>query len=329
MAANLAEKVSLNSRNRELTETIYPLFGTRIEVITAPVGTTMDVSHLIKHPEEYHGDPTQVHHLINFGQLFTRLIGRHRYEPGSLAGRRIIVAEDVSPERKDIAEVGTAVTTIAAALMQNPNLYDNKDYGEAYYQLVKRGYALLKELEEEFSVGGQNGLPISLLRGGAVATRAARGVHKEAVIWKEVGIISKRTHLIDKPDTDLAVTITWKDRNQAAEMSDKSLDIADIVNPASGASIIAAVLAAKEHGFTPKQVNLRAIMIAYEGAVFTQNVLRVLGVDTTIYALAGSDELNSQYYLVGNNYDGKPRYVGDAGNATRFALPKRMQERIA
>ncbi|PJA21980.1 hypothetical protein COX59_03550, partial [Candidatus Beckwithbacteria bacterium CG_4_10_14_0_2_um_filter_47_25] len=88
------------------------------------------------------------------------------------------------------------------------------------------------------------------------------------------------------------------------------------VNPASGASGLAFVVAAQAKGLHVAKVNHRSISCTTQGIIYVRAALQELGIDSTFYSVGVCDELNESYYLIGN------RAVADAGDVLRHFLPK-------
>lgn len=315
-------------------EAVTPLNRARLEILTlgpdtvrhyaAPVaGGRVDVLPELAHPEDFHGNP-HVHHLVAMGGAFEPLIGtfEDKYgfwdNPERMAEQGIVVLAHHYDEAKVLeAEINKA----AGRVISNPALYNDPAFGEEFYNLAKDGYALLTQHEQEFGLAGVRGdVVVSLERAGLVTSRLSQGLPKDALIENEVRVVTKRTHLKGEPQTHLTATVEWRDWEKAKQLlQDAYVDIGDFVNPASGASTLAFVIAAERRGVLPRALFNRSMSLTPQGTLFVQNRLAGKGILSTYYSLGDCPTLNEAYYLIG-----KP--VGDAGHILRHALPSWYQQ---
>jgi len=149
-----------------------------------------------------------------------------------------------------------------------------------------------------------------------VTTRLALGLGPDAVIDNEVAVVTKRTHLIGEPETNLSVTVKWRDLDKLKSIDNQEILLSDFVNPASGASGLAFILAAQAKGLRVAKVNHRSINLTRQGVVFVRKELDKLGIGSTFYSVGECNQLNQMYYLSGK------RAVADAGDLLRHFLPK-------
>jgi len=112
------------------------------------------------------------------------------------------------------------------------------------------------------------------------------------------------------------VTVQWRDREKLKTIDGQEILLSDFVNPASGSSGLALVVAAKELGVKPIQINHRSISCTRQGVIFVRKALQEWGISSTFYSVGECDELNEMYYLTGG------RAVADAGHVLRHFLPK-------
>lgn len=262
----------------------------------------LNVLSLLKHPEEFYGDP-QVDYLIQFGPKFEGLIGKCENE---LPKEGVVILEHHLNEAKKLMD---KVNILAQQVIADATKYDDISFCQEYFELAKAGYRLLDKYEPK-------GIPVSLERAGLVTTRLVLGLDQDAVINNEVAVVTKRTHLINEPETNLSVTVSWRDRDKLKEIDGREVLLSDFVNPASGASGLAFVVAVKELGIKPKQINHRSISLTRQGLVFVRQELDKLGIASTFYSVGECSGLNSMYYLTGK------RAVADAGHLLRHFLPK-------
>jgi len=298
--------------------------GGRVNILSGVEGGRFSVEGLIKDPEEFkraHGT-FMVDHLVNFGRLFEVLIGRYdgqslgawdRENPETLVDRGIIVMEYFYDEARVIMQ---EINSLAQRVIQDPALYDDPQFCADYLALARAGYDFLRNALPEFRAPLNPRLPIiTLERGGLVSARLGLGVDLEAVLQQEVSIATKRVHPKSGQETELAATVRWRDPEKLSLLDGSEANLFDFVNPASGASTAAAVIAMMQRGISPQAIHQYGISMTPQGALFAQDSLGALGIETTFASLGESSVLGPNYYLGGG------RAVGDAGRALRRSLP--------
>jgi hypothetical protein len=279
------------------------------KIVSAEQNKKLDVADLLKFPEDFHGS-TQVDHLVKFGGSFTSLIDKSE---AKLPRDGVVILEhDVVQAKKLMDEINA----LAQQIISDDKKYNDVGFCREYFELAKVGYNLLNKYQPfDFA----QGKPVSLERAGLVTTRLALNLDQDALIDNEVSVVTKRTHLKDEPEANLSVTVKWRDLNKLKTIDKNQVLLSDFVNPASGASGLAFVVAAKELGITPSQINHRSISATRQGIIFVRRELEKLGIKSTFYSVGECNELNNMYYLTGN------RAVADAGHALRHFLPKWYQ----
>lgn len=275
------------------------------KIISAKPGRKLDVKELIKFPEDFHGS-TQVDHLVKFGSTFVGLIGPTSVE---LPKDGVMVLEHHFNEAKKLMD---KINVLAQQVIVNNKKYDDLGFCREYFQLAEAGYRMMDRFETA-------GVPVSLERAGLVTTRLALGLDADAVMENEVSVVTKRTHLQGEPETNLSVTVKWRDFNKLKSIHNREILLSDFVNPASGASGLAFILAAKKSGVKPKKVSHRSISLTRQGVVFVRQGLKEMGIASTFYSVGECQELNKMYYLTGK------RAVADAGHLLRHFLPRWYQ----
>lgn len=293
--------------------------GQEATVYSAKDGTKLDVLPLLVAPEEFHGD-AHVDHLVQFHGIYEPLIGKFsadgRWNPDTLKDQGIVVLEYYHSEARQLAET---VNALAQRIVADPSLYDDAGIAAEYFALAQAGYGLLRKHEAEYGFDTY-GIPVSLERAGLVATRLALGAAKDEVVPNEVRVVTKRTHLKGDRPTHLSATVSWRDPEQLSRLvNGQDVELIDFVNPASGASGAAFVLAARQRQAMPRQVVHRAVNLTAQGVLMTKQTFANLGIETRFYSVGGADELNDHYYLVGS------RAVADAGHILRHFLPADYQ----
>ncbi|MFH0943507.1 MAG: hypothetical protein V1810_05060 [Candidatus Beckwithbacteria bacterium] len=273
---------------------------------SALAGKTMDILSRLKYPQDFFGS-TQVHHLVKFGDSFSGLIGKSEAE---LPKDEVIVLEHNFSEAKKLMD---KINGLAQQIIANNKKYDDLGLCREYFQLAKIGYRMLDKFKPQ-------GIPVSLERAGLVVTRLALGLDQEAIIDNEQRVVTKRTHLIDEPDENLSVTIKWRDEVKLKELNGQEILLADFVNPASGASGAALVVALQAKGLRVAKVNHRSISCTRQGVNFIREEFLKFGVKTSFVSVGECSELNERYYLTGD------RAVADAGQVLRHFLPKWYKE---
>jgi hypothetical protein len=293
-----------------------PLLQKTVEIITST--ETFDITPLLKYPNDFHG-PTDVHDLIDFGDLFTPTIGAFEDTDS------IYTDIDALPEKgiviltyyhANIKRVVDEINRLALRVIADPTLYDDLPFCTEYYELSKEGYRLLNKHATAYGIDEKDNDYISLERAGLVTTRLAQEKEKDAELDNEIRVVTKRTHLVDHPEQDLAVSVLWRDRNDIARIAGKDVTVADFVNPASGSSTIGFVLSIKgRNEALPSSILHKSIMGTRQGINFTRKIYQELGIKPMYYSLGASDHLNEKYYL-------ENPAVADAGHILRHFLPK-------
>jgi len=274
----------------------------KYQIVSPKVGKKLDVLPLLKFPADFHGS-TQVDHLVKFGDSFISLIGKSE---ASLPKEGVMILEHHFNEAKKLM---VKINELAQQVIADAKKYDDVGFCQEYLELAKVGYKMLAKYD---SVG----IPTSLERAGLVTTRLALGLGPDAVIDNEVAVVTKRTHLIGEPETNLSVTVKWRDQDKLKQINGREILLSDFVNPASGASGLAFILAAQAKGLRVAKVNHRSISLTRQGVVFVRKELDKLGIGSTFYSVGECNQLNQMYYLSGK------RAVADAGDLLRHFLPK-------
>jgi hypothetical protein len=274
----------------------------KYQIINPKPEEKLEVSKLIKYPEDFHGS-TQVDHLVKFSDSFASLIGKSEVP---LPKDEVMILEH---HYNDARKLMDKINKLAQQVIADAKKYDDVGFCQEYFELAQAGYEMLTKYE---SVG----IPTSLERAGLVTTRLVLGLDQDAVIDNEVAVVTKRTHLIGEPETNLSVTVKWRDLDKLKSINNQEVLLSDFVNPASGASGLAFILAAQAKGLRVAKVNHRSISLTRQGVVFVRQELEKLGIKSTFYSVGECNELNNMYYLTGK------RAVADAGDLLRHFLPK-------
>ncbi len=281
----------------------FQFAGQTIEVDSAERGQTINVLPMLRHPEEFYGD-SRVDQVVKFGGVFEPLIGKSDQQ---LPAEGVVVLEHHYDEAKKLMD---QVNQLAQQVIKDAKLYDDLSFCQEYFNLAKAGYEMLNKHKPVV------GIPVSLERAGLVTTRLTLELGKDEKIDNEVRVVTKRTHLKAEPETYLTVTVKWRERDKLKTINNQEVLLSDFVNPASGASGLAFILAAKELGIKPKKINHRSISLTRQGVGFVRRELEALGIASSFYSVGECNELNNMYYLIGT------RAVGDAGHLLRHFLPK-------
>jgi len=278
----------------------------KYQIVNPKPEEKLDVAKLIKYPEDFHGS-TQVDHLVKFGDSFASLIGKSEVP---LPKDGVMILEHHYTQAKKLMD---KINELAQQVIADAKKYNDVGFCQEYFELAKAGYRMLDKYEPL-------GVPVSLERAGLVATRLALDLDKDVTINNELAVVTKRTHLIDEPETNLSVTVKWRDVDKLKLINNQEILLSDFVNPASGASGLAFVVAAKELRIKPKQINHRSISLTRQGVIFVRDELDKLGIKCSFYSVGECNELNNMYYLTGQ------RAVADAGHLLRHFLPKWYKE---
>lgn len=296
--------------------------GSDVTVESPQDGNTFLVTPYLTYPDQFYGSP-YAHHMVRFGDVFTPLVGSYggrfgRWEPDALAADGIVILEYFYPDAKKIIR---QINSLAARFIGDPRSYDDIILCDEYYNLAQAGYALVRKHAPDFGITLSGGMPVALERGGLVAVRLALGLDRDAIVPNEIRVVTKRVHLKDEPDTHLAASVYFRNPAQiATHVSGRHLIVIDYVNPASGASVAAFILAsAVENGRNgkprmPSDITHLSISLTAQGTLFNRLALEAYGIKTRFVSLGDSLVLGPNYYLMD-----KP--VGDAGHALRHHLP--------
>lgn len=278
----------------------------KYQIVSPKSDQKLDVLPLLKFSQDFHGS-TQVDHLVKFGDSFTDLIGKSEAE---LPKDGVMILEHHYSGAKKLMD---RINKLAQQVIADAKKYDDVGFCQEYFELAKAGYRMLDKYELK-------GIPVSLERAGLVTTRLVLGLDQDAEIENEVAVVTKRTHLIGEPETNLSVTVKWRDLDKLKSINNQEVLLSDFVNPASGASGLAFILAAQAKGLRVAKVNHRSISLTRQGVVFVRQELEELGIKSTFYSVGECNELNEMYYLTGK------RAVADAGDLLRHFLPKWYKE---
>lgn len=280
-------------------------------------GHKIDVTPLLLDPDNYFGDH-QVDYIVKFKDLYKKIIGKYHGKFGSwnlksLEKNQIFILENYYDNAKYLMD---KINEIAQKIVFNSVFYHDTGIANEYFDLAKEGYELLSKHEKQFKIEDRNLSTISLERAGLITTRLALGKSKNAKLKNEIRVVTKRTHLKGEPTTNLSVTVLWRDKNQLKQINNQSILISDFVNPASGASSSAFILAANKLGIKPSKIFHRSISLTQAGTLLMKKALTEMGIESVFYSVGVASELSPNYYLVGN------RAVADAGHILRHFLPK-------
>src|SRR3989339_288752 len=280
-------------------------------------GHKIDVEPLLLDPDNFFGDHN-VDHLVKFKDTYTKIIGKYHGQFGKwnlkeLEKNKIFVLENYYDNAKYLMD---KINVIAQKIVFNSVFYHDTGIANEYFLLAKEGYELLRRHESQFKIEDQKLPAVSLERAGLVTTRLALGKSRNAKLKQEIRVVTKRTHLIGEPTTNLSVTVLWRNKEQLKQINNQSILISDFVNPASGASSMAFVLAAKELGIKPSKIFHRSVSLTQAGVLLMKKTLTEMGIESTFYSVGVASELSPNYYLIGN------RAVADAGHILRHFLPK-------
>ena len=290
----------------------------KVEIISAKGGQKLDVAPLLLDPDSFFGE-RQVDFLVKFKDIYTKIIGKYHGQFGpwnlkSLEKNQIFILENYYDEAKYLMD---KINVIAQKIVFNSVFYHDTGVAQEYFNLAKEGYNLLTKYEKRFKINDQNLSAISLERAGLVTTRLALGKSQNAKVKQEIRVVTKRTHLIGEPTTNLSVTVLWRNKEQLKQINNKEILISDFVNPASGASSMAFILAAGKLGIKPSKIFHRSVSLTQAGVLLMKKALTDMGIESVFYSVGVASELSPNYYLIGN------RAVADAGHILRHFLPKK------
>ena len=176
----------------------------RVVIQSAKKGEKINVSPMLLDPENFFGDH-QVDHLVKFKDLYKNIIGKYHGQFGKwnlkdLEKNRIIILENYYDNARYLME---RINEIAQKIVSNSNLYHDTGIAGEYFLLAKEGYEMLRKHQEQFKINDLKLPAISLERAGLVTTRLALGKTKNAEVKDEIRVVTKRTHLIGEPTTNL------------------------------------------------------------------------------------------------------------------------------
>jgi len=280
-------------------------------------GSKIDVTPLLLDPDNFFGDH-QVDHLVKFKNLYKNIIGKYHGQFGewnlkNLEKNQIFILENYYQEAKYLMD---KINEIAQKIVYNSNLYHDEAVAKEYFLLAKEGYEMLRKHEKQFEIDDLKLPAISLERAGLVTTRLALGKSKNALLNNEIRVVTKRTHLKGEPTTNLSVTVLWRDKNQLKQINNQPILISDFVNPASGASSSAFILAAEKLGIKPSKIFHRSVSLTQAGVLLMKKALTEMAIESVFYSVGVASNLSPNYYLIGSRAD------ADAGPILRHFLPK-------
>ena len=290
----------------------------KVVIQSGKSGSKLDVAPLLLDPDSFFGEH-QVDFLVKFKDIYTKIIGKYHGQFGpwnlkSLEKNQIFILENYYDEAKYLMD---KINVIAQKIVFNSVFYHDTGVAKEYFELAKEGYNLLTKYEKKFKINDQNLSAISLERAGLVTTRLALGKSQNAKLKQEIRVVTKRTHLISEPTTNLSVTVLWRNKEQLKQINNKEILISDFVNPASGASSMAFILAAGKLGIKPSKIFHRSVSLTQAGVLLMKKALTDMGIESVFYSVGVASELSPNYYLIGN------RAVADAGHILRHFLPKK------
>ncbi len=299
-----------------MTPKTYMIFD-KVVISSGTDGHKIDVTPLLLDPDNFFGDH-QVDHLVKFKDTYTKIIGKYQGQFGpwnlkNIEKNQIFVLENYFDDAKHLMD---NINNIAQKIVFNSVFYHDTGIAKEYFELAKEGYKLLTKHEKQFKIKDKNILAISLERAGLITTRLALGKSQNAKLDQEIRVVTKRTHLKGEAATNLSVTVLWRDKEQLKQINKKEILISDFVNPASGASSMAFVLAIKKLGIMPSKIFHRSVSLTQAGTLLMKKALTELGIESVFYSVGVASTLSPNYYLIGN------RAVADAGHILRHFLPK-------
>jgi penicillin-binding protein-related factor A (putative recombinase) len=290
----------------------------KVVISSGKDGHKINVAPLLLNPNGFFGDPL-VDHTVKFNDLYVKIIGKYHGQFGpwnlkSLEKKQIFVLENYYKDAKYLMD---KINDIAQKIVFNSVFYHNTSIVNEYFLLAKEGYEMLRKHEDQFKIEDKNLPVISLERAGLVTTRLALGKSKNAKLKNEIRVVTKRTHLIGEPTTNLSVTVLWRNKKQLKQINNQAILISDFVNPASGASSSAFILAAQKLGIKPSKIFHRSISLTQAGVLLMKRALTEMGIESVFYSVGVASELSPNYYLIGD------RAVADAGHILRHFLPEK------
>lgn len=288
----------------------------KVVIQSGKEGKKIDVAPVLLDPDSFFGE-REVDFLIKFKDTYTKIIGKYHGQFGTwniktLEKNQIFILENYYDNAKYLMD---KINVIAQKIVFNSVFYHDTGIAQEYFDLAKEGYNLLTKHEKHFKIEDKNLPAISLERAGLVTTRLALGKSKNAKLKNEIRVVTKRTHLKGESTTNLSVTVLWRDREQLKQINNKSILISDFVNPASGASSAAFILAAEKLGIKPSKIFHRSVSLTQAGVLLMKKALMELNIESVFYSVGVASELSPNYYLIGN------RAVADAGHILRHFLP--------
>lgn len=277
----------------------------------------IDVTSMLLDSDSFFGE-REVDFLIKFKDTYTKIIGKYHGQFGpwnlkTLEKNKIFILENYYDNAKYLMD---KINVIAQKIVFNSVFYHDTGIAKEYYLLAKEGYEMLSKHEKQFKIEDSKLPAISLERAGLITTRLALGKSQNAKLKNEIRVVTKRTHLKGEPTTNLSVTVLWRDKKQLSMINNQPILISDFVNPASGASSTAFILAAEKLGIKPSKIFHRSVSLTQAGVLLMKKALTEMGIESVFYSVGVASELSPNYYLIGD------RAVADAGHILRHFLPK-------
>jgi len=289
----------------------------KVVIQSGKEGNKIDVTPLLLDPVNFFGDH-EVDHLVRFKNTYTKIIGKYHGQFGlwnlkELEKNKIFVLENYFDDAKHLMD---KINEIAQKIVFNSVFYHDTGIAKEYFELAKEGYRLLTKHENQFEITDKNLPAISLERAGLITTRLALGKSQNAKLKNEIRVVTKRTHLKGELTTNLSVTVLWRDKEKLKQINNQPILISDFVNPASGASSAAFVLAAEKLGVKPSKIFHRSVSLTQAGVLLMKKALTEMGIESVFYSVGVASTLSPNHYLIGD------RAVADAGHILRHFLPR-------
>jgi hypothetical protein len=313
--------IALGTVQAEYTRS-FPFNDYTVTVTSPPEGfSVIDVSDSLRDPADYHGDPQQVHDVVQLGRSLVSLVGQSHERlfdnRKGLAKKGIIIMADHYDEAKMLV---SRIDGLAQRVIGDASLYDDVGFCREYYFTAREGFNFMRDrLNRDFNeIGQEVGLPISLERAGLVTTRLAQGKPRNGTVPDEIRVVTKRAHPKDGDPADQMVTVFWRNLDDVTRINGRDVEIADFVNPASWASTAGLLLSLRSRGSVPKTLIHRSFMVTEQGVALSRRLLSGsdLGpVAVRYYALGSSRHLDDHYYL-------HSPAVADAGHVLRHFQPE-------
>lgn len=280
----------------------------------ASKGKEIPIRDRLEDPDHYKG-PDSFRTVVDFGSLAKgwrmraqHVDGQAQWSAVNLPPKGITILEFRDPKVK------TAIREISS--IAETDFYGDPNLCKRYFELNQEVFLAISGFNERRGGGLSAVQFLGLVRAGVVAGKML-GFEPE----KQILVQTKRLPLKGKREGDIAVGISYFDKDSLRELDRAYVLIADPAG-ATYSSVVANLICLTEMGVRPGRVDIWNTVASHQGALFALDAMKDLNIEGEIVAGGYSPGMNSNYYL--ETRDHKPS-VGDAGDGLNQFLPQELR----